>query len=201
MFKPTKNFPVPGVYDVNFGGKKIQRFVHENGNVRAPWNMRCEGDYDSAKFVSSLDGKPKINDTFPIVGEYECYLAGVAVKRYVHADGSIRDCDGKHVGKIGGGNSVIYKNVRYVGPLPKEKPEPLATPAVQNPKFWLVWCPNGPYPPSYRHSTEASAVKEAERMAKEHPASRFYVLEAKSFCEQSTITWTVLDEPSDCVPF
>lgn len=44
-------------------------------------------------------------------------------------------------------------------------------------RFWLVWNESG-YPPRYRHDTEESAVREAERLARVNPGQNFYVLEA-----------------------
>lgn len=44
--------------------------------------------------------------------------------------------------------------------------------------FWLVWCPTGSAPPSYRHGSEESALSEAERLARAAPNAKFYVLRA-----------------------
>lgn len=41
--------------------------------------------------------------------------------------------------------------------------------------FWLVWNPQGRQP-MYRHSTYASAVAEARRLAGNNPGHEFYVL-------------------------
>ena len=46
--------------------------------------------------------------------------------------------------------------------------------------FWLVWCPTGHHPPSYRHTDYLEAVREAERLAKEIPGKEFYVLGAET---------------------
>lgn len=43
--------------------------------------------------------------------------------------------------------------------------------------FWFVWNPNG-HAPRYRHPSEASAIKEAERLARENPGRTFIVLES-----------------------
>ena len=42
--------------------------------------------------------------------------------------------------------------------------------------FYLVWNPGGG-PPTVRHDSEAAAVREAERLAREHPTMTFVVLE------------------------
>jgi len=47
-------------------------------------------------------------------------------------------------------------------------------------KFWLVWCPTGARPPGYRHVTEESARREAQRLASQNPLSVFFVVEAKT---------------------
>lgn len=50
----------------------------------------------------------------------------------------------------------------------------------QEPKFWVVWCPNGGRPPRVRHEDIESAEEEAARLATAHPESQFYVLESSS---------------------
>lgn len=44
--------------------------------------------------------------------------------------------------------------------------------------FWLVWCPTGVTPPSFRHTSEQSAIEEAERLARCAPNAKFYVMRA-----------------------
>jgi hypothetical protein len=43
--------------------------------------------------------------------------------------------------------------------------------------FWLIWSPTGLRPPKYRHGSPESAVREAERLAHQHPGQEFVVLE------------------------
>lgn len=43
--------------------------------------------------------------------------------------------------------------------------------------FWMVWCPQGSAP-THRHSSQGSAVTEAERLARTQPGREFYVLQA-----------------------
>lgn len=45
-------------------------------------------------------------------------------------------------------------------------------------KFWMV---KGAGPTSHQHPTKESAVKEAERLANQHPNCPFYVMEAMSY--------------------
>ncbi|MGF6806275.1 hypothetical protein OKW30_001401 [Paraburkholderia sp. Clong3] len=54
---------------------------------------------------------------------------------------------------------------------------------TQEQKFWIVWCPTGEKPPSYRHLSAGSAVAEAERLAISNPGREFFVLGAEmSYC-------------------
>lgn len=46
-------------------------------------------------------------------------------------------------------------------------------------EFWMVWNPAG-RAPTFRHTTQAFAQAEAERLAKEHPGQSFFVLHAVS---------------------
>jgi hypothetical protein len=43
--------------------------------------------------------------------------------------------------------------------------------------FWLVWNPAG-RAPVFKHSSEASAVAEAERLAKLNQGQQFFILQA-----------------------
>lgn len=45
-------------------------------------------------------------------------------------------------------------------------------------KFWIVWEPDNPRPPTKRHDTLDDATKEAERLARRHRGKTFVVLEA-----------------------
>ena len=219
MFKASKNFPVPGVYEVSIHGygfapsDRLRRFVSEDGCIRhyknceldSRWTVQNEnGVYFNCKFISALDGTPPVGETFPIAGEYECFVVCSTERRFVHANGKIYDNYGEEVGEINVLNPTTYKNVRYIGPPPQKvqaAPAPKPAKEVKHPRFWLVWCPEGQYPPSYRHDTEHSAEVEAERMAKEHPHKRFYVIEAKSFCLHNEFKWTVLNQAPQYVPF
>ena len=42
--------------------------------------------------------------------------------------------------------------------------------------FWLVWCPTADRTPRYRHTEQATAVAEAERLAQAYPGRTFIVL-------------------------
>lgn len=50
------------------------------------------------------------------------------------------------------------------------------------PNFYLVWAEETGRT-NYRHSLIESARAEAERLARENPTRKFYVLEAKGFAE------------------
>lgn len=43
--------------------------------------------------------------------------------------------------------------------------------------FWFVWCPEG-NSPRHKHPSEALAISEAERLARENPGRTFVVLES-----------------------
>lgn len=44
--------------------------------------------------------------------------------------------------------------------------------------FWIVWNPDSPRTPRYRHFSEEDADSEAFRLAIENPGQTFYVLAA-----------------------
>lgn len=44
-------------------------------------------------------------------------------------------------------------------------------------KFWFVWNEGG-FAPRYRHESESSAMKEADRLASVNPGSTFVILES-----------------------
>ncbi|MGF6697636.1 hypothetical protein OKW38_002248 [Paraburkholderia sp. MM5496-R1] len=50
---------------------------------------------------------------------------------------------------------------------------------TQGEKFWIVWCPTGAKPPSYRHPSFGAAAMEAERLAMANPGREFFVLGAE----------------------
>lgn len=58
------------------------------------------------------------------------------------------------------------------------------------PVFWMVLRDGTTYT-SYRHETEESARKEAERLARENPNTRFYVLRCvgAAICLRSPVAW------------
>lgn len=43
--------------------------------------------------------------------------------------------------------------------------------------FWIVWNPGG-VNPTHRHDTETGAISEAERLARLHPGTTFFVLQS-----------------------
>ncbi len=48
---------------------------------------------------------------------------------------------------------------------------------MDNETFWMVWSPQG-QAPTRKHLTRASAVTEAERLARLNAGNEFYVLQA-----------------------
>jgi len=72
----------------------------------------------------------------------------------------------------------------------KTKPKKRAPKAA----FWLVWRASTDWRltvPRYQHATEEEARKEAERLARNTPGERFYVLPAQDFAiaEISPVKW------------
>lgn len=61
----------------------------------------------------------------------------------------------------------------------REKAKPAPPPADEM-EFWLVWSPDGRFPPSKRHASEAEARAEAKRLAASKTGSDFFVLRATS---------------------
>ena len=70
--------------------------------------------------------------------------------------------------------------------------------------FWMVWV-EGSGPPSFKHWTEESAAKEADRLARIHKGYRVYVLHTVSACVHSEVQWlkavNVIHESNQDVPF
>ncbi len=64
-----------------------------------------------------------------------------------------------------------------------------------NATFWLVWCPGGATLPTRRHRTIEDAEVEAERLAKQSPKSRFYVLQACTAFEKTDVVRVELEPP------
>lgn len=59
-------------------------------------------------------------------------------------------------------------------------------------KFWLVWNPAG-NSPRYKHPSEESAEREAERLAALNPSDSFYVLEALTCSRNIAVRTTRLE--------
>jgi hypothetical protein len=66
-------------------------------------------------------------------------------------------------------------------------------------KFWVVWQPEGGSP-TFRHETEVSATREAERLAESDRGRAFYVLEAVSVSRKVSVVTTKLEEDQE-LPF
>jgi hypothetical protein len=59
-------------------------------------------------------------------------------------------------------------------------------------KFWFVWNPEGRNP-TVKHQTKASAIHEAERLARSNRHHTFIVLEAIGAVRVRELEWTALD--------
>ncbi|PXW28238.1 hypothetical protein [Paraburkholderia caballeronis] len=66
--------------------------------------------------------------------------------------------------------------------------------------FWLVWSPTSERPPRFRHGSEESATKEAERLARANPGQMFVVLEAKAARRVDDMVRTTFVDESE-IPF
>lgn len=67
-------------------------------------------------------------------------------------------------------------------------------------KFWMVWRENGDIP-RYKHATEASAKQEAERLARNNPGVKFYVLVSVDACRLIDVLWENQQGEDDYNPF
>lgn len=65
--------------------------------------------------------------------------------------------------------------------------------------FWIVWNPDGNNP-TFRHCTKASAVAEAERLARMNPGQTFIVLQSVESREVDTMKRVRFSDDSE-VPF
>jgi hypothetical protein len=68
--------------------------------------------------------------------------------------------------------------------------------------FWLVWCPEGRYPPKFEHGTKLKAEKEAVRLAEKYPGKEFYVMECSGMaCRIGDKTLYAESENHELLPF
>lgn len=65
--------------------------------------------------------------------------------------------------------------------------------------FYLVWCPEKGSP-THQHGTYEDALNEAQRLARNNPGSKFYVLRAGEYFEKTDVVHIVLLE-TDGMPF
>ena len=66
--------------------------------------------------------------------------------------------------------------------------------------FWMVWCPTGDIP-RYRHDSEDSAHREAQRLSRDKPGRVFVVLQSVSAYQAKDLQVIDLRPPSDTIPF
>lgn len=60
---------------------------------------------------------------------------------------------------------------------------------MEREKFWLVWCVEKGTP-TKRHESIASAITEAERLARQNPGFEFHVLEWIGACiKPNDVSW------------
>ena len=63
-------------------------------------------------------------------------------------------------------------------------------------KFWMVWG-SGQQAPTYQHESLASAILEAERLARTLMPNTFIVLEAVAAVMKSDVAWERYEEDDD----
>jgi hypothetical protein len=63
--------------------------------------------------------------------------------------------------------------------------------------FWMVWN-EGNRQPTFKHKTEESARKEAERLARNCPGEVFHVLKVIATCQKVDVQWTEIED--DFIP-
>lgn len=80
---------------------------------------------------------------------------------------------------------------RYRGPVELPKKER----TMKDETFWLVWCPEGATFPAHKHRSVEEAEREAERLARQNPKSRFYVLHAVAAFEKTDVVRIELEPP------
>ncbi len=54
--------------------------------------------------------------------------------------------------------------------------------------FWLVWNESG-HAPTFKHDSEESARREAERLARNNPGQQFHVLQVVGTCQHKAVEW------------
>jgi hypothetical protein len=82
-----------------------------------------------------------------------------------------------------------------------EEPAKAPAKAPKPSAFWLVWSPTGEKPPHYRHTSAESARAEAARLARAHRGERFFVVEAKCYCECADVVTVDLVDSENEIPF
>lgn len=115
-------------------------------------------DWRTAEGVRAIRASDNRNGSFTVTFEKEVSIGMVDVQPWcvwtINSNGNFLYCASK---------GLVYDPVAKITPLAA---------------FWLVWRPNGSNP-SFRHPTETSAVREAERLAKLH-GGEFFVLKMTS---------------------
>lgn len=63
-------------------------------------------------------------------------------------------------------------------------------------QFWCVWEPHYGTP-TVKHCSKDVAIKEARRLATEHPGRIFYLMQAMASYQKTDVAVTELDPPRD----
>lgn len=67
--------------------------------------------------------------------------------------------------------------------------------------MFIVWNPNGPYPPRQKHSTREAAQRAAESMARQHRGETFFVMQATDAYVVREVQHTDLTKADAEIPF
>jgi hypothetical protein len=73
-------------------------------------------------------------------------------------------------------------------------------------QFWMVWCERGGgNAPTKKHFSRTDAISEAERLARNNPGQRFWILKSEEVAEFQAVKWEKAHKEdcacNDCIPF
>jgi hypothetical protein len=92
------------------------------------------------------------------------------------------------------------------GPVAFYRRYPLEGRKVSYVQFWLIWCERaGGNAPTRKHFSRTDAITEAERLARNNPGQRFWILKSEEAAEFQAVKWEKAHKEdcacNDCIPF